>query len=72
MGSGNSAPLRATSRRESGRHLECEEAVMFWECRMMLGRGKGKGGHGRVGGENGQVSAGCECQAADIYVQKQS
>lgn len=79
MGSGNreerqrlSSPLRATSRRESGRCLEREEAVVFLECRMMLGRGKGKAGHGRVRGENRWLSPGCECQAANIYWRKQS
>lgn len=67
-----SSALRATSRRKSRRHLECKEAVVFLECRKMLGRGKWKAGHGRVGGENGQVLVSCECQAADIYGGKQS
>lgn len=34
---------------------------------MILGRGKGKAGHVRIGGENGQVSVGCECQAANLW-----
>lgn len=79
MGSGNrgerqrlSSPLRAMSRRESGRHLEHKEAAGFQECRTMLGRGKGKAGQRRVGGKNGWVSVGCECQAANIYGGKQS
>jgi len=66
MGSGKeeerqrlSSPLRATSRRESGRHLEHKEAARFPECGMMLSRGKGKAGHERAGGENGWLSVGC-------------
>lgn len=41
-----SSPVRATGRKESGRYLECQEAVRFLEFRIMLGRGKGKAGQG--------------------------